>query len=279
LEAFRPAGDHELIEGLAAVGDSGFKLPEDGAGLFNEGSFYPAFLSDIDGAKESIVLFSPFATEAGTSRWIEPLRIAILRGVHVRLLTRPPTDGGAGPSVASPELVQSLRSLGIIVDLRSQMHEKIAVVDGNVLWHGSLNVLSHRNTHESMLRIESRAVCDMIGRLVSKDGSRRDRPDLHAAENPKCGVCGGSTIWVGNRAEITFRCEDRDCSGTVGSQRRDNRPQRNRPERPSADGPSRDGVSCPREGCDGRLRERTGRFGPFLGCSRFPICTHTQNVR
>jgi hypothetical protein len=35
------------------------------------------------------------------------------------------------------------------------MHEKLGVVDGRVLWHGSLNILSHNNTRESMLRIES----------------------------------------------------------------------------------------------------------------------------
>jgi putative RecB family exonuclease len=33
--------------------------------------------------------------------------------------------------------------------------------------------------------------------------------------------------------------------------------------------------SCPR--CDGVLRERQGRFGPFLGCSNYPTCRFTRN--
>jgi DNA topoisomerase-1 len=36
------------------------------------------------------------------------------------------------------------------------------------------------------------------------------------------------------------------------------------------------GISCPREGCDGKLVERTGKKGrPFYGCSRYPDCKLT----
>jgi hypothetical protein len=42
------------------------------------------------------------------------------------------------------------------------MHEKVAVIDGRILWHGSLNVLSHNDTRESMLRFESRELVDEI---------------------------------------------------------------------------------------------------------------------
>jgi DNA topoisomerase-1 len=34
------------------------------------------------------------------------------------------------------------------------------------------------------------------------------------------------------------------------------------------------GVPCPKEGCEGKLVERRGKFKrPFLGCSRYPECT------
>lgn len=31
-------------------------------------------------------------------------------------------------------------------------------------------------------------------------------------------------------------------------------------------------LTCPEEGCDGRLVLRASRFGPFYGCTRFPAC-------
>lgn len=35
------------------------------------------------------------------------------------------------------------------------------------------------------------------------------------------------------------------------------------------------GRVCPR--CGGRLMERNGRYGPFLGCSNYPRCRYTRN--
>jgi micrococcal nuclease len=33
---------------------------------------------------------------------------------------------------------------------------------------------------------------------------------------------------------------------------------------------------CPQTGCGGRLVKRNGKFGPFVGCTNFPKCRHTQ---
>jgi DNA topoisomerase-1 len=37
------------------------------------------------------------------------------------------------------------------------------------------------------------------------------------------------------------------------------------------------GLSCPQEGCDGRLVKRRSRRGIFFGCSRYPKCSFTLN--
>lgn len=58
------------------------------------------------------------------------------------------------------------------------MHEKIAIIDGKILWHGSLNILSHGTASESMLRIVNPAFCrELLEKLVD------------VAENPLCKSC------------------------------------------------------------------------------------------
>lgn len=42
---------------------------------------------------------------------------------------------------------------------------------------------------------------------------------------------------------------------------------------------SPDEGRCPNPACDGRLIKRSGKFGPFLGCSNFPICRHTSTAK
>ena len=290
LDMLLPLAERDWIDGLHRVLPANFDLPEGAAGLFTEGTFYPAFLKDLARARDSIVIFSPFATGSGTARWIAPLRAALARGVKARILTCPPEEFGGGSSDEVTELVRDLRGLGIAVDLRARMHEKIAILDERILWLGSLNILSHRDTHESMVRIESPAFCQQIGRLVSAAAGPREEdtlPSLDAPENPACPKCGSPTVWNNGRYGIYFTCEDPNCDGKVdlraawrhsrsgtasdpaGGQGRGRRSQR-----ASAD----TGQPCPEPGCGGRLVERTGRYGRFLGCTNYPRCRYTEDL-
>lgn len=187
------------------------------------------------------------------------------------------------------ELVRALRDLGVAVDLRARMHEKIAILDRRILWHGSLNILSHRDTLESMLRIESPAACSQLARFVSTPAGRGDdAPSLDARENPECPKCGGPTVWNDGRFGIYFECEEPNCDGKVDP-RRGGRARatggdgrgtgRGRPSSRSS-GPSAgaSGRPCPKPGCGGRLAERNGRHGRFLGCTNYPGCRHTENL-
>lgn len=290
LEALLPLAERDWIDGLHKVLPPTFDFPEGAAGAFTEGTFYPAFLRDLTRARESIVILSPFATSSGTSRWVEPLRAALARGVRVRVVTRPAEESGGGDTGEVTELVRSLRALGVSVDLRARMHEKIAIVDGRILWHGSLNILSHRDTHESMLRIESQAACQQIGRFLSTPAGRRDEaPALDAPENPVCPACGGPMVWHDGRHGIYFECEDRDCGTKVDPRRAAGAGRSGKPKAGGTASARRTGAPpgkaagatarpCPQPGCSGRLVERTGRHGRFLGCTNYPACRYTENV-
>ncbi len=281
LNTLLPLAERDWVDGLHRVMPPSFDFPEGAAGAFTEGTFYPAFQQDLARARESVVIFSPFATSPGTSRWVDPLRAALARSVRVRILTRPPEEPGGGTTDEVGELVSGLRDLGVTVDLRARMHEKIAILDGHILWHGSLNILSHRDTHESILRIESAAACEALGRFVSTPTGRKDiQPDLHAPENPACPNCGGHTAWNSGRYGIWFQCAKPDCNGKVDPRCRGQqttRPQHgSRVDRNAGEGIN--GRKCPRPGCSGRLVERSGKQGRFLGCTRYPRCRHTESL-
>ena len=289
LKTLLPLAERDWVDGLHRVMPASFDFPEGAAGAFTEGTFYPAFQQDLARARESIVIFSPFATGPGTGRWVDPLRAALGRGVRVRILTRPPEEPGGGTTDEVGELVRALRDLGVVVDLRARMHEKIAILDGRILWHGSLNILSHRDTHESMLRIESPAACGQLARFVSTPAGRRDEvPALDARENPECPKCSGPTVWNDGRYGIYFECEDPDCEGKVDARRGargraaggDGRGSGRRRPSCRGSGPTSGagGRRCPKPGCGGRLAERNGRNSRFLGCTNYPGCRHTENL-
>ena len=221
LDTLLPLAERDWVDGLHRVMPASFDFPEGAAGAFTEGTFYPAFLQDLARARESIVIFSPFATGPGTG--------ALGR----------PTPRGAGARCARSHPHSAPRGVGrrrdrrggragetrcatsaSTVDLRARMHEKIAILDGRILWHGSLNILSHRDTHESMLRLESPAACSQLARFVSTPAGRRDDAQaLDVQENPECPKCGGPTVWNNGRFGIYFECEGPDCDGKVDARR------------------------------------------------------------
>lgn len=169
--------------------------------------------------------------------------------------------------------------------LRARMHEKIAIIDGRILWHGSLNILSHRDTHESMLRLESVAACQQLGRFLSAPAGRseEDAPAFEMTTNPECPKCGGPTVWKEGRFGIYFTCEDADCDGKLDLLRyRMGGAHGSRRQRTNGGGrreePGSQSRPYPEPGCGGTLRRRNGKYGPFLGCSNFPKCRHTAKV-
>jgi phosphatidylserine/phosphatidylglycerophosphate/cardiolipin synthase-like enzyme len=202
-------GEAALEHALHRVLPPSFDLPESAAGAFTEGTFYPAFARDLARARESILILSPFATGPGTARWADSLRAAVARGVRVRIVTRPAEEFGGGGTEEVAELVRGLRRIGVAVDLRARMHEKVAILDGRILWHGSLNILSHRDTSESMLWLESPAACHQLGRFLSPPAGRREEEEALGFDppgNPECPTCGGPTVWNDGRQGIWFEC-------------------------------------------------------------------------
>lgn len=282
-----PLAERDWMAGLHKVEPTAFQFPQDSAGAFTDRTFYPAFLEDLKAAKESIVIFSPFITAPGASRWADFIRAAVKRGISVRILAKPPTEIWGGSSDEVAEVISQLRELGATVDLRRRMHEKIAVIDSSILWHGSLNILSHRDTHESMLRIETAEACRQVGRFVSTPtapGGRDQTMLLAEAENPDCPICGGPTVWNVGRFGVWYECEDPECTGKVNARTLGRRSQtkghtgnrRSTPERHRKTTNST--RPCPEPGCNGHLVHRQGRYGPFLGCSNYPKCRHTERV-
>ncbi|MDX6528485.1 MAG: hypothetical protein QOH41_775 [Blastocatellia bacterium] len=271
VERLLPLGDSDWIDGLHHLGGDGFEIPTDMGGAFTEGTFYPAFSQDLANAKRSVVIFSPFLTARGSGRWAQHLLAAQARGVSLRLVTRPPGDQGGLLEEGLGETIDQLRKTGIPVDLRARMHEKISIIDGDILWHGSLNILSHRDTSESMLRIPSRSACTEVARFVTTArGSREKAPDLTTLENPECQICDRATIWNNGRHGVWFECEV--CGAKSNAEQS--------LSRTTFDGktPVRQTRYCPRPACGGRLVGRQGKHGSFLGCTNYPRCRHTENI-
>jgi len=270
-------GDADWVDGLRQLSPRGFAVSEELTGIFSEGTFFPTFQADLASAEHSVVVFSPFLTARGAGRLADHFRAAIARGVAVRLVTNPPAPGGLFGEEGLDEIIAELRHLGVVVDLRAKMHEKIAFLDDSIVWAGSLNIMSHRDTSELMLRLPSRAAFEQIAAFVTTPGfGKNEVRALFEQENP-VHSCGYPMVWNNGPYGVYFECPQcgekvdarRPGRGGEASQRKSKKSRpRAVPVKP-----------CPEPRCHGRLIRRTGRRGPFLGCSEYPRCRHTEEVK
>ena len=222
LEALIPLAEHAWMDALQEPLPDGFELPEKVSGIFSDRTFYTAFARDLARARESVVIVSPEATVEGVGRWLELLRDALARRVRVQvIMTRPVVLDGSGHP--GREAISMLQESGVRVEQRSAVSERLAIVDGRVLWHGTLQILAGDAGY--MMRVESRSACQEVAKFLGF-GVRRL-------------VTGG------------------------------------RQKEPNV----LPGMPCPEPGCDGILRLRTGRYGTFLGCSRYPACRYTADYK
>jgi hypothetical protein len=206
---------HPIFDDLKKFGPQLSVDPESlRTGLFGSKDFSLAVRLDFDAAEKSIVIFSGFISQERVAQMGDLLRRKIAQGVKVRCITRPPRRNGTIPEEQGRAALRALESIGCVVDLRNDIHEKVVLVEGKVAWFGSLNPLSHTNrTSELMARIEDGAVAAHLANLLALPRRARGENSVEKltdAENPRCEDCSGWTVLVRGRFGPFFACE-RNC--------------------------------------------------------------------
>lgn len=242
------------------------------SGVFRQTDFDAVFAADLQAACQGVAIFSGFITPQRVATYERLFRLKAAEGVPVRCVTRPPQrNGNMAPDLGEAALA-ALEAMGCAVDTRWDMHEKLAIIDDEIVWVGSLNPLSHSGkTDEMMLRFTGRAAALQLAAFMAVTGG--GNPDkaagtLYAGENPPCPKgCGRTTLRKGKHGPF-WQCES-ECGWTQSVGRAWNRPPPNVQQSPP---PEKDDSPPPCPNCGKPTIRRDGRFGPFWGCPDYPRC-------
>ena len=162
-------------------------------------SVVTAFAADLDRATAEIVIWSPWVTGHGMAAWSAPLRGAVARGVAVRVVTRPVADQ---PGAA--RVVGQMRGAGVVVDEWAGMDERVAVVDGTSVWHGSVPLGVAAEPAGHWVRARSTALGSALVALLRPFGAPRRR--LGETTNAPCPTCGSATVLRRSAGAATLLC-------------------------------------------------------------------------
>jgi hypothetical protein len=263
-----------IIEDLKRYGYA-FDLSPDAekTGLFNQVDFEAVCQADLARAQKSIVIFSGFITMQRVASYEALFRSKIEEGVKIRCVTRPPHRNGSVPEENGRAALNGLEKMGCVVDTRGNIHEKAVIIDGQTVWFGSLNPLSHTaKTAEVMARIEGSEVALQLANFlaIGKHKKLDDASDSFTAkENPKCPECQARVTYMTGKYGPYWDCDVCTWRENVG----DGKSRTHGGGKKSAE----NGPDCPK--CGAFTVKRQSRFGEFFGCSAYPTCKYTTKTK
>jgi len=153
------------VKGYSAIG-YGAKcegvIPVEGNIVYDGSSFLPVFSTDLLSAKREIVIVSPYLTRNRVAKMIGLLEECMQSGTMITVITRSSGDYAEKDIAAVSGTLEYLSSKGIRVIEKSRIHQKFAVVDGRVVWYGSINLLSYGGSAESIMRLESATIASEL---------------------------------------------------------------------------------------------------------------------
>ena len=126
--------------------------------LFDNNTFYKAFECDLRRARHSVIIESPFITRRRMEHLLPLLTKLRRKGVQIVVNTRNPEEHNEEYAIQAEDAVAAMQDIGINVLYTVKHHRKLAIIDVEVLWEGSLNILSQGDSCEIMRRTISRSL-------------------------------------------------------------------------------------------------------------------------
>jgi hypothetical protein len=138
--------------------------------LYDQDTFYPAFLKDLANCHSEVIIECPFITNRRLKTLLPTLGKLKAREVRIAINTRDPRTHNEGRwQDDAHEAISKLQHMGIQVLYTGNHHRKIAILDRSILYEGSLNILSQNDSCEVMRRIESGILAWQMVRFIGID--------------------------------------------------------------------------------------------------------------
>jgi len=163
---------NKRLAGYASIGykaKAGSLVDELADIIFDNNNFLSVYKNDLINATREIVIVSPFATKRRALQMLELISVALDQKVNVTVITRPATDFKDKSTLE--DIFNLLKTTGVNLVCKSNIHQKFAVIDQKIVWYGSINLLSFGRAEESIMRLNS---SNIAGELI-----RSINPPLH----------------------------------------------------------------------------------------------------
>jgi hypothetical protein len=145
--------------------------------LYDQDTFYEAFLHDMHRCRKQLIVESPFITGRRVRSLLPVFQELRKRGVHIVINTRSPEEHDDVYQAQAAKAVLAFQALDIGVLYTVRHHRKLAIIDNEIVWEGSLNILSSHDSCEIMRRIASAEEATTVIRFIGLDKIIKESTD------------------------------------------------------------------------------------------------------
>ena len=126
--------------------------------IYDIENYAETYWKDIEEANSAVVVSSPRLNNQKVDRIINMLGKRRELGVKVTIVTWHPDAYKYGKDDVRMELMERLRKAGFEIRLVEESCEHYAVIDNEIVWYGSVNLLSKEDAEDNLMRVCSKDI-------------------------------------------------------------------------------------------------------------------------
>lgn len=126
--------------------------------IYDIESYAEIYWRDIEEAISDVIISSPRLNNQKVNHLIALLGKRQELGVKVTIVTWHPDAYKYGRDDVRMELMERLRKAGFEIQLVEETCEHYAVIDRNIVWYGSMNLLSKEDAEDNLMRVCSKDI-------------------------------------------------------------------------------------------------------------------------
>ena len=126
--------------------------------IYDIENYAETYWKDLEEANSAVVVSSPRLNNQKVDRIIKILGKRRELGVKVTIVTWHPDAYKYGKDDVRMELMERLRKAGFEIRLVEETCEHYAVIDNEIVWYGSVNLLSKEDAEDNLMRVCSKDI-------------------------------------------------------------------------------------------------------------------------
>lgn len=126
--------------------------------IYDIENYAETYWKDLEEANSAVVVSSPRLNNQKVDRIINMLGKRREFGVKVTIVTWHPDAYKYGKDDVRMELMERLRKAGFEIRLVEESCEHYAVIDNDIVWYGSVNLLSKEDAEDNLMRVCSKDI-------------------------------------------------------------------------------------------------------------------------